>query len=60
MMTGVFGLIIFIFDLVAVTKTLKSQVTPFAKFLWCLLIVTLPVLGLLIWYAAGPKGDGRL
>ncbi len=59
MMPGAFGLIIFMLDLLVVLAILKSRAAPIAKFLWCLLVVTLPVLGLWIWFAAGPKADGR-
>lgn len=59
MMTGVFGLILFTIDIAAILAILKSKAAPFIKLLWCLLVVTLPVLGLLIWFAAGPKADGR-
>ena len=30
------------------------------KVLWILLIVLLPVLGLIIWAIAGPRGDVRI
>ena len=55
MFTGLIGLIIFILDIVAIVKILNSHARPGEKALWCLLVFILPVLGLLIWYAAGPK-----
>ena len=56
MFTGLVGLIIFIFDIGAILSILRSAASGGSKFLWCLLVFLLPVLGLLIWYAAGPKG----
>jgi hypothetical protein len=56
MFTGLIGLIIFIFDIVAIVTVIKSKAAIGARILWCLLILVLPVLGLIIWYVAGPKG----
>jgi hypothetical protein len=55
MVTGLLGLIVLIFDIAAIFKILNSKVSGGAKILWCLLILVLPVLGLLIWFVAGPK-----
>ncbi len=55
MFTGMIGLLVFVADIYAIVTVLKSKVTGGAKFLWCFLIVILPVLGLIIWFFAGPK-----
>jgi hypothetical protein len=55
MLTGLIGLIVFCADIYAILTIIKSRVTPGTKVLWCLLVIILPVLGLIIWYAAGPK-----
>ena len=55
MFTGLIGLLIFIADILAIVTILKSKVTAGTKVLWCLLVIVLPVLGLIIWYAAGPR-----
>ena len=55
MITGLFGLLVFIFDIMAIAKILRSSVNGGAKVLWCLLVLVLPVAGLIIWYVAGPK-----
>jgi hypothetical protein len=34
---------------------LKSAASGGSKFLWCFLVILLPVLGLIVWYVAGPK-----
>jgi hypothetical protein len=55
MFTGLLGLLVFVADIWAILTILKSGVALGAKVLWCLLVLVLPVLGLLIWYFAGPK-----
>ena len=55
MIIGLVGLVIFCADIYALLTILKSGVTGGAKFLWCFLVFLLPVLGLIIWFAAGPR-----
>ena len=55
MFSGLLGLLIFIGDIYAIVAILKSGITTGAKALWCLLVLLLPVLGLIIWYFAGPR-----
>jgi hypothetical protein len=55
MFTGLLGLLVFIADIWAILTILKSNITLGAKVLWCLLVLVLPVLGLIVWYFAGPK-----
>jgi hypothetical protein len=54
------GLIIFALDIWAIINVLKSGVEIGMKVLWVLLILLLPVLGLIIWAIAGPRGDVRI
>lgn len=51
------GLIILALDIWAIFHVLKSGAEVGIKVLWILLIVLLPVLGLVIWAIAGPRGD---
>ena len=53
---GIFGLLILIADVWAIVKTVQSGASTGAKVFWIVLIIILPVLGLLIWLIAGPKG----
>lgn len=53
---GLFGLIILIADVWAIVRIVQSGASTGAKVLWIVLILVLPVLGLLIWLIAGPKG----
>lgn len=52
---GILGIIIVILDIVAIIKVLGSGAGVGAKILWSLLIIILPLVGLIIWYLAGPK-----
>ena len=53
---GIIGLIILILDIWAVVQVLQSGASTGAKVLWTLLIIILPVIGLIIWLLAGPRG----
>ena len=57
MYTGFIGLIIFCADIYAILNIVKSSSPTDKKILWCLLVIVLPVIGLVIWYAAGPKSS---
>jgi hypothetical protein len=52
---GILGLVIVIFDIWAIVRIIGSSASVGAKILWSLLIIVLPVVGLLIWFLAGPK-----
>jgi hypothetical protein len=54
--SGLIGLIILVADIWAIVKIFQSGATTGAKALWIVLILILPVLGLLIWLLAGPRG----
>ena len=58
MITGLLGLIVLVLDIYAILQVLGSGATPLKKAIWVLVIFFLPVLGLLIWYVAGPKAGG--
>jgi Phospholipase_D-nuclease N-terminal len=53
---GVIGLIILIADIWAIVNVFQSGASTGSKVLWIVLILILPVLGLLIWLIAGPRG----
>jgi hypothetical protein len=52
---GILGLIILIADIWAIVKTFESPSSSGAKVFWILLILILPLLGLIIWFFAGPR-----
>ncbi|TKW62011.1 MAG: PLDc_N domain-containing protein [Blastochloris viridis] len=55
MLSGIIGLIILVLDIYAIVQVLGSTTTPLKKILWSLFILVAPVLGLLVWYLAGPR-----
>ena len=54
------ALIIFALDIWAIINVLKSGAEVGMKIIWVLLILLLPVLGLIIWAIAGPRGNVRI
>ncbi|SCZ28612.1 MULTISPECIES: PLDc N-terminal domain-containing protein [Pseudomonas] len=57
---GLVGLIILALDIWAIINVLKSGAETGMQILWVLLIILLPVLGLIIWAIAGPRGNVRI
>ncbi|MFI8397398.1 hypothetical protein CXF97_07015 [Pseudomonas sp. Choline-02u-1] len=57
---GLIGLIILALDIWAIINVLKSGTSTGMKIVWVLLIIFLPVLGLIIWAIAGPRGNVRI
>jgi len=54
-LNSLFALIIFALDIWAIASIFNSKVETAQKVLWIALVLFLPVIGLLIWYFAGPK-----
>lgn len=54
-MEFILGVIIFVLDVWAIASVINTKETTGTKVLWIALIAILPVLGLIIWYIAGPK-----
>ncbi|MDH1053314.1 MULTISPECIES: PLDc N-terminal domain-containing protein [Pseudomonadaceae] len=59
-LSGLLSLVILALDIWAIINVIKSGAETGIKILWVLLIVFLPVLGLIIWALAGPRGNVRL
>lgn len=53
---GLLGIIILALDIYAIYQVLTSSASTLAKLVWTIVILALPVLGLLIWLFAGPRG----
>ena len=53
--SSIFGLLILIADIWAILNIVQSPVTTGKKVAWILAILLLPVLGLIIWFLAGPR-----
>jgi succinate dehydrogenase/fumarate reductase cytochrome b subunit len=55
MFHGLIGLLILLADIWAILSIVQSRESNGTKALWIVLVLVLPVLGLGIWYFAGPK-----
>lgn len=55
-MEGLLGLIVLALDIYAIVQIVSSGASTGAKVGWSLLVLLLPVIGLLIWLFAGPRG----
>ena len=53
-LTGIGGLIILIVDIFAIVMVLQSSAKSIEKLIWSLVVLLLPLIGLIIWYFAGP------
>ncbi|MFL9710482.1 PLD nuclease N-terminal domain-containing protein [Methylobacillus pratensis] len=53
-MQSVIGLLILIADIYAIIKIIQSSADTVKKILWILGVLIFPVLGLIVWYLAGP------
>ncbi|MCT4331270.1 PLD nuclease N-terminal domain-containing protein [Paracoccus sp. YLB-12] len=56
-MEYIFGIIIFVLDIWAIAQVINTNESTGTKILWIALIAILPVIGLIIWYFAGPKAN---
>jgi hypothetical protein len=53
-LTGIGGLIILLADIYAIVMILQSSAKSIEKLVWSLVVFLLPLIGLIIWYFAGP------
>lgn len=54
--SGIFGLLILVLNVLAIVKIVQSKATTGNKVLWIVLVLLLPVVGLILWWLLGPKG----
>lgn len=54
---GLFGLIVLVLDIYALIKTWGSAASTGSKIIWTLLILFLPLIGLILWFFLGPRGN---
>lgn len=52
---GLFGFIILVLVIWAVVETVQSGASTGAKVLWIVFLLLVPVLGLIVWFIAGPR-----
>ena len=55
MLSSIFGLLILVADVWAIINIVQSSESAGMKALWVVLVLVLPLIGLVIWYFAGPK-----
>jgi hypothetical protein len=53
--SGIFGFILLVADIWAIVSVFQSRTTTGKKVLWIVLVLVLPVIGLILWFLAGPK-----
>ena len=58
MLSGLLGLLVLVADVWAILNIIQSGESTGIKALWIVVVLVLPVLGLLVWYFAGPKSTG--
>lgn len=54
---GIFGLILLVLNVWAIIKVSQSSAVTGNKVLWIVLILILPLVGLILWFFLGPKGN---
>ncbi len=54
---GIGGLLILVLDVYAIVKLLSSNASTGSKVGWTVLILLLPLLGVILWFLFGPKGN---
>ncbi len=56
-METIFGLLVLVANVYAIIKIFQSSVDALNKAIWIVVILVLPIIGLIIWYFAGPGGN---
>lgn len=56
-MSYILGIVIFALDVWAIASIINTNVATSTKIIWILLVAILPVVGLIIWWVAGPKAN---
>jgi len=53
-MFRILGVLVFVLDIIAIVSILKSSAESGTKILWVLLVILLPFLGMILYFAMGP------
>ncbi|MEP4486030.1 MAG: PLDc N-terminal domain-containing protein [Halioglobus sp.] len=54
--SGFLGFIILVADIWAILNIVQSSASMGKKLVWILVVLLLPIIGLIIWWLAGPRG----
>ena len=57
MLSYALAALIFALDVYAIIKIVNASASALAKTLWVLVVFLFPVLGLIVWFFAGPKDN---
>jgi hypothetical protein len=52
---GILGVLVLLADVWAILNIFQSTSSTGSKALWIVLVLVLPLLGVIIWYFAGPR-----
>jgi succinate dehydrogenase/fumarate reductase cytochrome b subunit len=52
---GIFGVLVLAGDIWAILNISQSSASNGRKLVWILLVLLLPLLGLIVWFLAGPR-----
>ena len=55
-MSALIGLLILVGDIYAIIKIAQSSAEALGKALWIAVVLLFPVIGLIVWFLAGPGG----
>ena len=55
--SGILGVLVLLADVWAILNIFQSAASTGSKALWIVLVLVLPLLGVIIWYFAGPRGS---
>jgi hypothetical protein len=55
-MSSIIALLILVLDIFAIVKIIQSSATGTEKILWILAVLIFPVIGMIVWFFAGPGG----
>ena len=58
-MRGIFGLLVLIADIYAIVKIVQSRTQPGPKIIWILVVLVFPLVGVVVWFFAGPGARRR-
>jgi hypothetical protein len=53
-MLQLIGVLVFVLDIIAIVSILKSSADSGTKLLWIVLVILLPFLGMILYFAMGP------
>jgi hypothetical protein len=55
-MYSIIGMLVLVLDIFAIVKIIQSPASGAEKILWILCVLLFPMVGMIIWFFAGPGG----